>query len=97
MKDEDRVRINSDFLQMYESLQKAVSNAGGTMLSSYGLSTMTAMEFLSYLASNDIQFLYVKDVVGYHKEDKELGRVDPYKLKEPVSKIPNHFDRTFKV
>jgi hypothetical protein len=79
MKDEDRLRVNFNFLQIYESLSKSLYEAGGTMLSSDDLQSMSAFDLLCFLAPNSIRFCVTKATGGTPPEKKSQ-----YKLRQGV-------------
>jgi len=61
MNEEIRIKAMKDGIEMYESLQEAVSKAGGCGFTADVLSNITAMELISRLATNGIRFIYKRD------------------------------------
>jgi hypothetical protein len=60
MNDKQRYNVIKQGIEMYESLNNSIDEAGGTRIESNALEKMTVMDLISILSINDIRFIFQK-------------------------------------
>ena len=68
MKDKQKLQLAENILEMYDSLQIAIDQAGGCGMSSEKLSEMTVLELMVHLSPNKIRFIF--DPKNYLEHEK---------------------------